>query len=64
DDPQPERWTDGLWLLLTVLGVVAVIALGVKSWYAGREVGFGILVLAGCVLFGLERVAVAIRSGK
>ncbi|MCA0155272.1 hypothetical protein LB823_03555 [Tsukamurella sp. M9C] len=61
DEPDNERWTDGLWLLLIFLAFIAVIALGVKAWASGHKVGFSILVLAGCTLFGLERVAVAIR---
>lgn len=61
DEPDYERWTDGLWLLLLFLALVAVVALGVKAWGSGHEVGYSILVLAGCTLFGLERVAVAIR---
>lgn len=50
------------WPLIIVLGLFAVSLLGVKAWGEGREVGYSILVLAGCVLFGLECVAAAIRS--
>ncbi|AUN39977.1 hypothetical protein [Tsukamurella tyrosinosolvens] len=50
------------WPLFAVLGLSLVFVLGVKAWDRGHEVGYGLLVVAGCVLIGCERIAVAIKG--
>ncbi|WP_133298763.1 hypothetical protein [Tsukamurella pulmonis] len=50
------------WPVLAVFGVAFLFVVGLNAWRAGHEIGFGLLVLSGCVLFGCERIAVAIRA--
>ncbi|TWS25939.1 hypothetical protein FK268_01405 [Tsukamurella sputi] len=57
-----KKMSGSPWPVVVVFAVVAVFILGLNAWGAGREAGFGLLVLAGCVLIGCERIAVAIRQ--
>lgn len=50
--------------MAAVFVAAAVFLLGLEAWGDGREIGFGLLLLAGSVLIGCERIAVAIRGSE
>ncbi len=51
-----------LRLNAAVLVGMVVLGLGVAAWNTAHELTFVFLVLAGSVLLGCERIAVAIRA--
>lgn len=51
-----------LRLNAAVLVGIVTLGLGVAAWNTAHELTFVFLVLAGCVLLGCERIAVAIRG--
>lgn len=52
------------WPIVAVLGATLVVFLGIAAWNAGHDVAFAVLVLAGAVVLGCERIVVAIKSAR
>jgi hypothetical protein len=59
-----KKFAGSPWPVAAVFVAAAVFLLGLEAWGDGREIGFGLLLLAGSVLIGCERIAVAIRGSE